>query len=128
MLLVKLTPSYVIEGTINQIPQSDTLRNDFKNCRPLTLLNSTYTFLSSFISNRIKPTQETSTHPDKTGFISDKLIGENTHLLYYTLYYSKSHNIPELLVIENYAKAFDTIEWSFIDYCLQPFNPYAAGG
>ena len=46
----KLSAS-IIEGTITYIPKGDKLRNDLKNWRPLTLLNSIYKIFSSMIAN-----------------------------------------------------------------------------
>ena len=34
----------------------------------------------------------------------------------------KTDQIEGLLVIVDYAKAFDTIEWPFVEYCLKLFG------
>ena len=49
-------------------------------------------------------------------------MGENTRLLTDTLDYCESHSVDGLLIIVDYAKAFDTIEWNFIEYCLNLFG------
>ena len=36
--------------------------------------------------------------------------------------YCEACNKPGLLIIIDYAKAFDTIEWFFIDFCLDLFG------
>ena len=115
------TPS-TIEGTITCIPKSGKERNTLKNWRPLTLLNSVYKFFSAVISNRIKPILCQIIDPDQTGFISGRFLGENTRLLTDTLEYCESHSLDGLLIIVDYAKAFDTIEWNFIEYCLNLFG------
>ena len=112
----------VIEGTITCIPKTGKERNLLQNWRPLTLLNSTYTFFSSIIAKRIKNTLEFIINPDQTGFISDRFIGENTRLLLDTLQYCEANSVRGLMVIVDYAKAFDTIEWPFIEFSLKKFG------
>ena len=59
---------------------------------------------------------------DQTGFISNRFIGENSCLLFDTITYTDTENVPGLLIKVGYAKAFDTIELCFIDECLKLFN------
>ena len=35
---------------------------------------------------------------------------------------TEEKNIPGLLLLIDFEKAFDTVEWSFIDKCLKYFN------
>ena len=111
-----------LEGTITCIPKAGKSRDSLKNWRPLTLLNSVYKFNFSIISNRIKSTLENLINPDQTGFISNRFLGENTRLLLDTMNYCEQNSVGGLLVVVDYAKAFDTIEWSFINFCLELFN------
>ena len=112
----------IIQGYITCIPKTGKNRNTLKNWRPLTLLNPTYKFFSSIIANKIKITLERIINPDQTGFLSNRFIGENTRLLLDTINYCETFNKPGLIVVVDYAKAFDTIEWSFIDFCLELFG------
>ena len=59
---------------------------------------------------------------DQTGFISGRHIGENTKLIYDVVQYTEEKNIPGLLLLIHFEKAFDTISWNFIQKCLQYFN------
>ena len=86
------------------------------------MLNSIYKFFSAIIAKIIKFTLNTIINLDQTGFISGRFIGENSRLLFDTLCYCEDNNIPGMLVIIDYAKAFDTIEWGFITYCLEIFG------
>ena len=112
----------VTNGTITCIPKSGKMRDLLKNWRPLTLLNGTYKFLSAMISERVKKVLELLISNDQTGFISNRFIGENTRLLFDIINCTEVEEIPGLLIIVDYAKAFDTIEWNFIDECLRLFN------
>ena len=115
-------PDTILEGIITCIPKTGKERNTLKNWRPLTMLNSVYKFFSSIIAKRIKSTLNSIINPDQTGFISGRFIGENSRLLFDTLCYCENNNIPGMLIIIDYAKAFDTIEWDFINHCLQLFG------
>ena len=117
----KLSQS-VTNGTITCIPKSGKMRDLLKNWRPLTLLNGTYKFLSAMISERVKKVLELLISNDQTGFISNRFIGENTRLLFDIINCTEIEQLPGLLIIVDYAKAFDTIEWNFIDECLKLFN------
>ena len=70
------------------------------------------------IAERLKQVLESIIDNDQTGFISTHFIGENTRLLYDTITYTEAEQLPGLLIIVYYAKAFDTIEWNFIDEVL----------
>ena len=87
-------------------------------------MNGSYKFLSSIIAERLKRVLELIINSDQTGFIANRFIGENTRLIFDTITFTDNENIPGLLVIVDYAKAFDTLEWSYImiDQCLNLFN------
>ena len=36
--------------------------------------------------------------------------------------YTETHNIPGLLVLVDFEKAFDSLSWSFIEKALEIFN------
>ena len=102
-----------LEGVITCIPKQGKLRNDLKNWRPLTLLNSIYKCFSTMVSNRLKTVLPTIVNEDQTGFISGRFIGENTRMIYDAIDYCESEQQKGLLMILDFSKAFDTIEWNF---------------
>ena len=51
-----------------------------------------------------------------------RYIGENIRLLYDTLLYAKQHQIPGLLLMVDFEKAFDSVGWSFIEKSLCKFK------
>ena len=110
-----------LDGVITCIPKQGKLRNDLKNWRPLTLLNSIYKFFSSMVSNRLKLCLPSIINEDQTGFISGRFIGENTRRVYDTIEYCASEQKPGILMVLDFSKAFDTIEWEFISSALKIF-------
>ena len=54
-------------------------------------------------------------HSDQTGFIKGRYIGQNVRLLEDILEYTNiKKNIPGIVLFIDFEKAFDTIEWPFI--------------
>ena len=51
-----------------------------------------------------------------------RYIGENIRLMYDLLLYTAKENIPGLIVLIDFEKAFDSISWSFIIKALEFFN------
>ena len=54
----------------------------------------------------------------KLVFIEGRYIGENIILIYDIMHYTESHNIPRLLLLVDFEKAFDSVSWSFIEKAL----------
>ena len=61
-------------------------------------------------------------HENQKGFIAGRYIGENTRLLYDMLHYLEGNNIPGLLMLIDFEKAFDSVSWEFIFNVLNFFN------
>ena len=121
-ITINLLSTTIKKGTITCIPKQGKDRNLLKNWRPLTMLNSTYKFFSAILANRLKSTLETVVNPDQTGFIANRFIGDNTRLLYDTINHCEMEEQEGLLIVLNFAKAFDTIEWSYIYTCMNMFG------
>ena len=56
------------------------------------------------------------------GFIKGRFIGENTRLLYDLMHYLEENDLEGLLLLADFEKAFDSIEWDFLRKALQSFN------
>ena len=58
----------------------------------------------------------------QTGFIKGRFIGENTRLIYDIIDRTAEENISGLLMLLDFEKAFDSIEWQFIEKTMAFFN------
>ena len=54
--------------------------------------------------------------------MSGRYIGENTRLIYDILHITDKLDIPGLLLIIDFEKAFDSISWKFIEKVLNFLN------
>ena len=49
-------------------------------------------------------------------------MGENTRLVYDIMHFTEENNIPGLLLLINFEKAFDSVSWSFSYKVLDYFG------
>ena len=109
-------------GLLTLIPKKDKALCYIKNWRPISLLNCDYKIAAKSIANRIKRTLPSVINSDQTGFQKNRFIGENILLLNSILSYTDIEKIPGLLLFIDFEKAFDTLEWSFIEKTLKYYN------
>ena len=104
------------------IPKENKNRHFLKNWRPITLLNTVYKIASGSIADRIKKVLSKLISTNQTGFIEGRFIGENTRLMYDIMQFTEEQNIPGLLLLIDFEKAFDSLSWSFINKVLKLYN------
>ena len=109
-------------GIISCLPKGDKPRQDLKNWRPITLLNVFYKLVSGCLSYRLKKVLNSIISETQSGFMKGRYIGENTRFIYDLMAYTEFKNIPGLLVLIDFEKAFDSISWSFIYKVLEYFG------
>jgi len=61
-------------------------------------------------------------HPCQSGYVKGRFIGETVRLIADTMDVTKIKNIPGIAVFLDFEKAFDSIDWDFIQKCLESFN------
>ena len=90
-------------GLITLIPKKHKPLQHLKNWRPISIAARMKKVLPDLINN------------DQTGFLKGRSIGENVRLIDSIITYNKSQNIPGILRFIDFKKAFDTLEWNFIE-------------
>ena len=110
------------QGIITCLPKDNKPRHFLKNWRPISLLNTVYKIGSGVIASRVKKVLDKLINLDQTGFISGRYIGDNIRLVYDILQYTEEQDIPGLLLLIDFEKAFDSISWDFLLSVLQFFN------
>jgi hypothetical protein len=109
-------------GTITCLPKTGKPRCYLKNWRPITLLNTSYKIAASCIAERIKQKLDNLIHEDQKGFIPGRFIGENTRLIYDIIFETEAQDLPGMIMMIDFEKAFDTVSWDFIQKVLDIFN------
>ena len=110
------------QGVITILPKGDKPREFLKNWRPISLLNVSYKILSSILAERMKTVLSKLIHTDQKGFMSGRYISDNTRIIYDILQTTKEKNIPGMLLLVDFEKAFDSISWNFMYKCLNFFG------
>ena len=110
------------QGIISLLPKKDKDCLLLKNWRPLSLLNADYKLLAKAVANRLKIFLDSLIHRDQTGFMKGRYIGENVVRLLDIIHYTDINDIPAIILQIDFEKAFDSVEWNFIDQTLSSFN------
>ena len=105
------------EGLITLIPKKDKDTLLLKNWRPITLLNQDYKLASKAIAKRLCGVLPKLIHSDQTGFLKDRYIGENIIRITNIMDFLNETKKGELLLSADFQKAFDCLEWKFVEYC-----------
>ena len=78
--------------------------------------------LAKCLALRLKKVIQTLINPDHTGFLKGRFIGDNIRRLLEIMEHYDKENLPGLIFIADFEKAFDMIKWKFIYQCLQICN------
>ena len=109
-------------GIISLIPPKNKDKTILENLRPISLLNVDYKILTKVLSNRLEKILPKIINPDQTGYVKRRYIGENIRLIQDLMFYLEKENSPGIAVFVDFRKAFDTIEWNYLEKALALFN------
>ena len=109
-------------GIIALIPKADKDKQYIKNWRPLTLLDTFYKLISATLANRIKPVLDTIVGKHQKAYIPGRYITECTRNTYDLFSYAKVNNVPGMLLMIDFEKAFDSVDFQFLVTSLELFG------
>ena len=109
-------------GLISLIPKRDRNLLYIKNWRPIILLESDFKILAKVLANRIKLTLDHIIGREQTAFIKGRQISENLRKLMDIIIHMEDENKPGYLILLDFEKAFDKIEYRAVDEVLKWFN------
>ena len=89
-----------------------------KNWRPITLLCVDFKLATSYITSRLKPILQNIISQTQKGFLRGRYIGECVRIISDLMDKLEEDDIPGLLMLVDFEKAFDTVEWPFIEKTL----------
>ena len=110
------------QGIISLIPKKNKNAEYLTNWRPVPLFNVDYKIATKTIALRLEKDLPSIIHPCQSGYVKGRFIGESIRLITDTMNFTKTKNIPGITVFLDFEKAFDSIEWDFIQKCLESFN------
>ena len=74
-------PQAFSEGLIYLIPKGEGVSDDIRQWRPITILNTVYKIFAKVLSLRLQPLLGELIHDSQTGFVKERSILDNIHLL-----------------------------------------------
>ncbi len=113
MLGIGRASAAINKGVITLIPKSED-RIKLSNWRPITLLGSTYKVLEKVLAGRIKVAFTHIIRPNQTGFVEGRSIIDNTFMAQEALEWAEESEQDLDLLLLDFEKAFDIIEWGFL--------------
>ena len=121
-LLQKVNSHMQKQGIITLLPKNNKPRDKIKNWRPITLLNIEYKLVASVLANRMKKVLPKKIEQEQKGFLSDRYIGENVRPVYDTVHCMKHKNLVGMILLIDFEKAFDPLEWDYLKLVLKKYN------
>ena len=109
-------------GIINIIPKEGKDLRHLRNWRPVSLLNTDYKILTKTLSNRLHSVLPKLIKSDQVGYIKGRYLGQNVRIVKDIMTYTNNKNLPGYLLLIDFEKAFDSIEWPFMLKCLECYN------
>ena len=109
-------------GVITTVPKGNKDRTKLDNWRPISLLNVDYKIFAKVLASRLCTFLPDIIHPNQTGFVKGRYIGENIRLIDDLLVISAYRNLEGFLVALDFEKAYDKIDWLFKDRALEWFG------
>ena len=89
---------------------------------PISLLNIDYKILSGNLANRLKTILPKIIGDTQKGFLKNRYIGENIHLVYDIMSELNIRQRKGLILLLDFEKAFDSLEWHYIKKVMQKYN------
>ena len=97
-------------------------RTMLKNWRPISLLNVDSKIASKAISSRLVKILPKLINDNQVGYVQNRNITENIRTIQDLLNFTKIKDIPGLMIMIDFEKAFDSLDWKFLDLVLKKFN------
>ena len=115
-------PLYDINKTnIALVPKTNNPQR-MTDFRPISLCNVVYRLISKALANRLKTILPHIISENQIAFTADRLITDNVLVAYeimHFLKYKKGGNDNFMAAKLNMSKAFDRVEWAFIEKVMR---------
>ena len=106
------------QAVITLIEKKDSDRTLLKNWRPISLPNVDYKIMSKVLASRMMKVLQHLIHPSQTAYVKGRYIGENLRIIEDIFNYTNEENIPGFLLVLDFEKALDSLNWNFFSPSL----------
>ena len=109
-------------GVLRLIPKKGKDLANVKNWRPISLLNTDYKILAHVLANRLQKVLPEVISKDQSGYLKGRNISTNIRSIFDIIDYVEKSNTSGLLAFLDFEKAFDKLNWTFIQKALSHFG------
>ena len=110
------------QAVISLLDKPGKNRMYINNWRPISLLNCDYKIMSKCIAERFKRILPIIIHENQVGFVKGRNISEAIRTIIDILDDTAKRNLSGILLTIDFEKAFDTLDWTFLENTLTAFN------
>ena len=93
-----------------------------KNWRPISLLNVDVKIASKAIAKRLETLLPLIIHENQCAYVKGRSIFDCTRIIDDIMFYTKENKLSGLLLAIDFEKAFDSLDWTFLNKALSAFN------
>ena len=104
------------------IPKKDKDLTLIQNWRPISLLNTDYKLIAHILSNRLHTVLPTIISKDQSGYLQGRNISINIRSIFDVIDDIQNSNSSGLLAFVDFEKAFDKLNWIYIQKSLDCFG------
>ena len=97
-------------------------KRDLKNWRPISLLCVDYKIGTRALAARLQKVLPSVLHEDQTCGVPGRSIFSKLYLIRDLIEYCTAKNLPLAIISLDQEKAFDRVNWNFLDRVLQKIN------
>ena len=109
-------------AVLRLIPKKDKDITDLKNWRPISLLNTDYKILAHTLAGRLQHVLPEIISKDQNAYIKNRFIGYNIRTILDVIENSNSKHLKNIIAFLDFEKAFDKLNWTFIQKSLTAFG------
>ncbi|KAM4034518.1 uncharacterized protein ACNLHF_021156 [Anomaloglossus baeobatrachus] len=113
------TSSDSLRAHITVIPKVGKDPTQCASYRPISLLNVDMKRFAKILATRLAPLLPRIIHPDQAGFMAGREARDNTIKAINLIHAAKTGGIPSLLLSTDAEKAFDRVDWTFMEVTLR---------
>ena len=85
-------------------------------------MNNDYKIVKKALVSHLEKVLPMTISSNQTGYVKGRYIGESIRIITGMMSITKKKNTPGLAVFLDFEKAFDSIEWCYLQKCLEAFN------
>lgn len=93
-----------------------------KDFRPISLIGCVYKILAKILAGRVSKVINQVISEHQSAFIGNKLILDGVAVLNEAILEAKRKKVERIIFKIDFEKAYDTVDWEFLDSMLDFFN------